>query len=127
MWPLRFTSSIACSCVSCFGTLGGPAVAVEYGFATPPFNDALPCESNSIGRFLKHMVAGSAELEDGGDAPEVAVGGLQAGEKLCERAVDRRQPLRKRPDVSRNRFEPVRDRGDALARLNERPRNSDEI
>src|SRR5687767_2482938 len=126
-WPLRLTSSTACSCVSCFGTPGGPAVAVEYGFGTPPFRTALPCASKSIGRFLKHMKFASAELEDGGDAPEVAVGGLQAGEELRERTVDRRQLFRKRPDVTGNRFEPVRDRGDALARLDERPGNGDQI
>src|SRR5687768_14506533 len=144
MWPLRLTSSTACSCVSCFGTPGGPAVAVEYGFGTPPFRTALPCASKSIGRFLKHMVVSechserraegpqsrndeSSELEDGGDAPEVAVGGLQAGEQLRERAVDRRQLFRKRPNVPRDRLESVRDRGDALARLHQRPGDGNEI
>src|SRR5688500_4406812 len=126
-WPLRLTSSTACSGVSCFGTPGGPAVAVEYGFGTPPFRTALPCASKSIGRFLKHMIVASAELEDGGDAPEVAVGGLQAGEQLRERAVDRRQLFRKRPNVPRDRLESVRDRGDALARLDQRPGDGNEI
>src|SRR5918992_6303252 len=53
MWPLRESSSLSFSSSCSIGVTS--LTSYEYGSATPSLSFALPCSSNSIGRFLKHM------------------------------------------------------------------------
>jgi hypothetical protein len=56
MWPLAAMSRwmSASRSASVLPTCGFVTVT-EYGSGMPPFRDALPDSSNSMGRFLKHI------------------------------------------------------------------------
>src|SRR5215211_226909 len=82
MWPLRASSRSSFSWSSWSGVIS--FTSYEYGLATPSFRRALPCSSNSIGRFLKHMRLGLLGV---GAFEFLRVRRLVAGERLLQLLV----------------------------------------
>src|SRR3954447_11637145 len=95
MWPLRASSSFTFSGSSSIGVTS--RTSYEYGSATPSFRCALPCSSNSMGRFLKHML-GSALLHFRAFLGH-RVGGVVALDRLVHVAA-----LRQDVEALRNRL-----------------------